>query len=217
MLLNDKDKEYIKDNYSWLVIISDIFVEWVIRVNASYDNKFKKLILGKVWDNYIDKKYKISIKLFKNEFPSVYEVNWDLKRGTKYHIYDDWRFCITHTLFEKKYKNKNLKYIIENFIIPFLYNQGYYEKKWEYLWEYWHNFEWTFEYIFDNTISKEDYISVLQSIKIYIEKKKKIFIFSELERDKLINDLELKSTKSKKGVEKFIIYLRNHTNLFTKI
>lgn len=217
MLLNKKDKDFINEKYPWLTIYWDNLLKWVISFSASY-NKIKKIFtINDMWDNLLKCKYEIKIDFFPNKFPEVFEINWDLKRWIDSHIYDDWRFCLTHTLYEKKYKNKDFQFVLEELIIPFLYNQTYNIKHWKFLWEYWHWNEWTFEYIAENNLSKNYYLIILKDLKKYIDKNKKLFLYSENERTRLIDILNLKSKKSKLWFTKFIEYLRKNTGLFTKI
>lgn len=217
MLLTKEDKDFIKEKYSWLTICWDNLLKWVICFSASYNIKNRVFTVNWEWENLLKWKYEIEIKFFQNKFPEVFEINWDLKRWMNFHIYENWKFCLTHTLYEKKYKNKNFQFILEELIIPFLYNQSYNNKYWKFLWEYWHAFEWDFEVIFDNEISKDDYIEILNKIKKYIETNKKLFLYSKDERDRLINILKLQSKKSKNWFIKFIDFFKRHTNLFTKI
>lgn len=217
MLLTKKDKDFIKENYSGLVVYWNNLLKWVLSFCASYDSIKKILVLNKEWENFLKWKYEIEIKLHNDNFPEVFEINWDLKRWEDFHIYWDWKFCLTHTLYEKKYKNKDLQFIIEELVIPFLYNQAYNITHWKFLWEYWHNFEWDFEFIFDNQIWKNDYIDILWKIKKYIDKNKKLFLYSEIERKRLIDALRLQSKNSKKWFIKFVDFFKRNTNLFTKI
>lgn len=217
MLLTKKDKDFIEENYPWLVIYWDNLLKWVISFSASYDNAKKVLTINEGWEKFLRWKYEIEVKLYNEKFPEIFEINWDLKRWLDFHIYWDWKFCLTHTLYENKYKNKDFQFIIEELIIPFLYNQTYNIKYWKFLWEYWHSFEWDFEFIFDNQISKNYYIKILTKLKKYIERNMKLFLYSENERKRLIELLKLKSNKSKKWFIKFIDFLKRNTNLFYKI
>lgn len=218
MLLTSKDKEYIINNYPLWKITSDNIIEWILRINASYDEKSKKLLLNEKSNNFIDKSYKIKIELDNNKFPEVYEIWLDLQRWLDYHIYPNWKLCLTYTLFEDKYKNKDFEYLLKHFIIPFLYNQSYFIDNWKWiLWEYWHWFEWTFEFVLENNIWKDDYKLILKSIKQYIKNNLKLFLYSNIEQKNLIKLLNLESKKSIKGFYSFIDYLKKHTNLFTKI
>jgi len=217
MLLTNKDIIFINKNYPWLTIYWDDLVRWFIKFSANYNFRTKKLILNEIWENFLEWKYEIKIILDKQKFPQVYELNWDLKRWIEFHIYFDWKFCLINKLFEEKLKNNNLQFILEELIIPFLYNQEYKKTYWNFLWEYWHGIEWTFEYIAENNISTEDYLITLKEIKSFINKNLKLFTFSEFERKRLITILNLKSKKSKSGLKKFSLYFKRHTNLFTKI
>ena len=217
MLLTSKDKDFIVQNYPSLVIKSDNLVEWFIFFDAYYDTRIKKLILNWGWGNYMHVRYKIKIEFLENRFPKVFEINWDLKRGFDYHVYDNWGFCLTHTLFEKRYKNKDFWFILKTFIIPFLYNQKHNEEKGAFLWEYWHFFKWTFEYLNENILSKDDYLDVLKSIKTSLWGDKKAFLYSDKEKERLINILKLESSESKYWFEKFTKYVKKNIKLFTKI
>jgi hypothetical protein len=217
MLLTKEDKRFINEKYPWLTIYWDDLLKWVISFSASYNSLNKIFTINWEWENLLNWKYEIEIKFISNKFPEVFEINWDLKRWIDFHIYPDWKFCLTHTLFENKYKNKDFQFILEELIIPFLYNQTYNIKNWKFLWEYWHNFEWDFEFIFDNKVSKDENIEILKKLKKYLWKNKKLFLYSEKEREKIIESLKLNSKRSIEWFYKFIEYLKRNTNLFTKI
>lgn len=216
MLLNEIDCRFIEENYLWFTIEGTDKIKWVVKVCASYDTKSKRIILNQKWENYLEWKFTLEIFFTKNNFPKVVETQGRLKRGTDYHIYSDWSFCIAHPLFEKKYKNKSFKFIIEHFIIPFLYNQMFYEKNWRFLWEYWHWLEGSLEYINDNSVSKEDYLLILRSFKnrlskLSLQEFKKIFY-----SNKFIDTIKL-SPSAKRWFLKLKNYTLNHRKLFTKI
>ncbi len=217
MLLTNEDRRFIIKYYPWLIIQSEELIEWFLSFKGFYNEKNNILISNEIWRNYLEYNYKIKIKLHKHKFPEVFELSWDLKRWIDFHIYSDWRFCLTHTLYEKKYKNKNFQFILEQLIIPFLYNQTFNIKNWHFLWEYWHEFEWDFEFIFDNKVSKNDNMEILKKIIPLIWRNKKLLLYSENERERLIKLLKLNSNKSIKWFYKFIEYLKRNTNLFTKI
>lgn len=216
MLLTNEDKDFIKEKYSWLTIYWDYSLKWVISFSVSYNEVKKIFTINGKWNNLLKWKYEININFFPNKFPEIYEINWDFERWINSHIYEDWKFCLTHTLYEEKYKNKDFKFILEELIIPFLYNQTYNIEHWKFLWEYWHWIEWTFEYVAENNLSKREYLIILKDLKKYIGKNKKLFLYSKNERTRLIDLLKLQSKKSKIWFMKFIDFLKRHTNLFNK-
>ncbi len=220
MLLTKEDKDFIKEKYSWLTICWDNLLKWVINFSASYDEVKKIFTINWGWENLLKWKYEIEVRFFQNKFPEVFEINWNLKRGMNFHIYEDWKFCLTHTLYENKYKNKTFQFIIEELIIPFLYNQSYNIKHWKFLWEYWHWIEWTFEYMTNNNISKNDYLLWLSLFKkelgkLSIKEIKNIF-YSNNKMEDILNNLKF-SSKAKKWFKKLKSYVLKHTKLFTKI
>jgi len=189
--------------------ISDNIIEWVISFSAKYDTRSNELLIDNNSEESLIWKFKIRINLFSDKFPEVREINGDLERQLDLHIYPDWKFCLTHTLFERKYKYEWIKNIIEEFIIPFLYNQLYNHINWEFLWEYWHDHEWTFECINDWEINHNDYLWVMEQIKPYISQEHpKLFLYSKKEQIRMMQVLNLKSSKSIRGFTEFIDYYK---------
>jgi hypothetical protein len=58
---------------------------------------------------------------------------------------------------------------------------------------------------------------MLKGIETFVKRNKKLFIYSNIEEKRLLKILNLNSKKSIKGFKKFVIYLRQHTSLFTNI
>ena len=211
MLLTNNDREFLRKEYPWMTEISDNVIEWVISFSAKYDSRSNQLLIDNTSEEALRWKFKIRINFFPHKFPEVREINGDLKRWLDFHIYEDGRFCLTHTIFERKYRNIDVKQIMEEFVIPFLYNQIYNQihskADTEFLWEYSHGHQWTFECIQDGGLWIADYKLVMEIITPYLPKDNiNLFLYSEKERDRLKGILGLKTSKSRKW---FVVFV-NH-------
>jgi SEC-C motif len=94
----------------------------------------EQCIIGKVHieclcnDEYINEKFEIKIKLFKNLLPIVWELSHKIKNNYP-HIYKDKKLCLATDLEQELYlKKHNLVDWIEEFVEKFFISYVYYER-----------------------------------------------------------------------------------------
>jgi hypothetical protein len=161
-----KNRAWLYRNYPGLEFRDELTIWGKLCFNACYNGKKNEIIFNPRavlnQKNYFVEQYDIRIYKTKRPFPLVYEIGgriinakkkWRKKSILDVHLYGDTRsacLCPKPEQIRLERKGIDLPYLIDELVLPFFFQQAYFERNGKWINEYSHGHGSIFEYFYRN-------------------------------------------------------------------